>query len=170
MWRGFSREWGPSAQDSGQFLTFEGQTCSLRGTFTRWFMRAASAWNKQWHLVIEVVKCLSSFRIKGHGHRLPVMIGPCPSMNGQQADVDVRVDFLLRNAMQFSKSKHGHQMPGQRISVSLTWTSRGRRLPPEWCRSCEELLNVLFQLLYLSFQGDDPNLQGLPILSRQMSR
>ena len=32
MGSGFSRKFCPSAQDSWQFLTFEGQTCSLRGS------------------------------------------------------------------------------------------------------------------------------------------
>ena len=73
-------------------------------------MRTARAWDKPWDLVIEVVKRLASFRIKSQRNLLPIMIGPGASVNGQQADLDVRMHFLFRDAMQFSKSEHGHQM------------------------------------------------------------
>jgi hypothetical protein len=98
---------------------------------------AAGAWNKQWYLVIELVERLPPFRIKSQHNLLPIVIDPGSSVNGEQVDVDVCVDLSLRNAMQFSKSEHGHQMPGQGTGGSLTWTPRGRRLYPGWCRARE---------------------------------
>jgi hypothetical protein len=69
--------------------------------------------------MIQMVKRLPSFRIKSLRHWLSIVIGPGASVNGEQVDVNVRVDFLLRNAMEFSKSKHGDQMSGQRARGSL---------------------------------------------------
>jgi hypothetical protein len=40
-----------------------------------------------------------TFRIKSQPNLLPIVIGPGSSVNKEQADVDVHVDFLLRNAM-----------------------------------------------------------------------
>ena len=105
-------------------------------------MGAARAWDKPRGLVIELVKRLSSFRIKSQRNLRPIMIGPCSSVNRQQADVNMRVNLLLRNAMQFSKSEHGNQVPGQRTGGSLAWTPRGKRLCPGYRRSREQLLDL----------------------------
>src|SRR5205807_1640086 len=78
--------------------------------------------------VADLVKCPSSFRIKSKSHQLPIVIGPCSPENWQQADLNVRLHFLFRYAMQFSKSQDGNEVPGQGTSGGLTWAPRGRTL------------------------------------------
>lgn len=133
-------------------------------------MGASLAWDKQWDLVVELVKRLPSFRIKGHCHGLPIVIGPCSSVNGQQADVNMRLYLLFRYSVQFGKSQDGHQVPRQGTGSGLTPTMRGRTLCPGCRRSREQLLHLLFQRLNLALQYGYPALQWLCALSRQMSR
>src|SRR5205807_1640085 len=88
------------------------------------------------------VKCPSSFRIKSKSHQLPIVIGPCSPENWQQADLNVRLHFLFRYAMQFSKSQDGNEVPGQGTSGGLTWAPRGRTLG-SGCRRSGEMPIVL---------------------------
>jgi len=109
--------------------------------------------------MIELVKCPSSFRIKSKSHQLPIVIGPCSPENWQQADLNVRLHFLFRYAMQFSKSQDGNEVPGQGTSGGLTWAPRGRTLGSGCRRSREELLYLPFQRLNLPLQCGHPVLQ-----------
>ncbi len=84
-------------------------------------MWTPAARDKERQFVVQAVKRLSSFGIKGQRYLVSIVIGPVPSVNGKQADVKVREHLLLGNVMQFRKGQDGHQVPGQRTSGGMTF-------------------------------------------------
>jgi len=89
-------------------------------------VRTPAAWDKLGQIVVELVKCLPSFGVKGQCNLQSIVISPGSSVNGKQADVNMREHLLRRHAMQFSKSLDRDQVSGQRACGRVTFPRNGR--------------------------------------------